>query len=88
MRPGIASGDSPFRGLVLVERDADGILEALGLDREALGERLITVPSAERLAANLADPPGADRVPASGRGRPVGARRGLACQRRCSGPSA
>jgi poly-gamma-glutamate synthesis protein (capsule biosynthesis protein) len=54
---GLAGGDSPFRGLVLVERDADGILDALGLDRAALGKRLVTVPSAERLAADLATHP-------------------------------
>ncbi len=51
---GIASGASPFKALVLVERDADGILAALGLDRRALGDRLVTEPSADALARDLA----------------------------------
>ena len=54
---GLATGGSPFGALVLVERDADGILDALGLDRAGLGKKLVTVPSAERLAANLANHP-------------------------------
>jgi poly-gamma-glutamate synthesis protein (capsule biosynthesis protein) len=53
----LAKGTSPFRALVLVERDADGILDALGLDRASLANRLITVPSADKLAANLATHP-------------------------------
>ena len=51
---GLATGDSPFKSLVLVEGDADAILGSLGLARDDLGKRLVTVASAERLAANLA----------------------------------
>jgi hypothetical protein len=51
---GLASGGSPFKALVLVDRDADGILAALGLDRGALGDRLVTVGSADALAEDLA----------------------------------
>jgi hypothetical protein len=54
---GLASGGSPFKSLVLVERDADGILGALGLDPTALGDRLVTVASPQALAANLAAHP-------------------------------
>ena len=54
---GIASGDSPFGALVLVARDAEGILDELGLDRAGLGKKLVTVRSAARLAANLSSHP-------------------------------
>ena len=54
---GLASGGSPFKSLVLVERDAGGILAALGLDRTALGDRLVTVPTAKALATDLAGHP-------------------------------
>ena len=51
------TGSSPFTTLVLVDRDADGILAALRLDRTTLGKRLVTVPSATALGANLAAHP-------------------------------
>jgi poly-gamma-glutamate synthesis protein (capsule biosynthesis protein) len=51
---GLAGGTSPFKAVVLVEADADAILAALGLSRQDLGKRLVTVASADRLAANLA----------------------------------
>jgi poly-gamma-glutamate synthesis protein (capsule biosynthesis protein) len=50
----IASGDGTFKALVLVDEDADAILAALDLDRDALGERLVTVKNAPALARNLA----------------------------------
>jgi poly-gamma-glutamate capsule biosynthesis protein CapA/YwtB (metallophosphatase superfamily) len=53
----IATGSSPFKGLVLVQRDADGILASLGLKRSALGSRLVTVASARALATDLASHP-------------------------------
>jgi hypothetical protein len=54
---GLATGHSPFKAMVLVQRDADGILAALGLARAALGDRLVTVPTAKALATALADHP-------------------------------
>jgi hypothetical protein len=51
---GLATGSSPFRALVLVEEDADAILASLGLLRDDLGKRLVTVASAGKLAENLA----------------------------------
>ncbi len=51
---GLAAGGSPFKALVLVERDADAILATLDLTRDGLGKKLLTVASAEKLAANLA----------------------------------
>jgi hypothetical protein len=59
---GLATGDSPFKALVLVEEDADAILASLGLSRDDLGTRLVTVASAERLAANLAANRAANRA--------------------------
>ncbi|HYO43813.1 MAG TPA: CapA family protein [Candidatus Limnocylindrales bacterium] len=50
----LASGGSPIKALVLVEDDADAILAALDLSRGDLGTKLVTVASAEALAANLA----------------------------------
>jgi poly-gamma-glutamate synthesis protein (capsule biosynthesis protein) len=50
-----AAGDGPFRGLVLVEDDADAILAALDLERADLGKRLTTVATADELKADLAD---------------------------------
>jgi poly-gamma-glutamate capsule biosynthesis protein CapA/YwtB (metallophosphatase superfamily) len=50
----LATGGSPFKALVLVEEDADAILAPLGLSRDDLGKRLVTVASAEKLAENLA----------------------------------
>jgi len=50
----LASGASPFKALVLVKADADAILAALGLTRDQLGKRLVTVPTADALARNLA----------------------------------
>ena len=51
---GLADGGSPFKALVLVEDDADGILAELGLSRDDLGKKLVTVASAQALAENLA----------------------------------
>jgi poly-gamma-glutamate capsule biosynthesis protein CapA/YwtB (metallophosphatase superfamily) len=51
---GIANGSSPYDTLVLVERDADAILATLGVERAALGARLVTFPSAKDLSADLA----------------------------------
>lgn len=51
---GIADGTSPYDALVLVERDADTILATLGVARSSLGAKLVTVPSATALAADLA----------------------------------
>ncbi len=51
---GIADGSSPYDALVLVERDADAILATLGVERSSLGAKLVTVPSATALAADLA----------------------------------
>ena len=51
---GLATGTSPFKALVLVEEDADAILASLGLSRDDLGKRLVTVASAGKLAENLA----------------------------------
>ena len=56
---GLAGGSSPFKTLALVNRDADGILAALKLDRGALGKRLVTVPSAAALGTYLAAHPSA-----------------------------
>lgn len=50
----LAKGGSPFQALVLVEADADGILAKLGISRDDLGKKLVTVDSAEALARNLA----------------------------------
>jgi hypothetical protein len=50
----LTTGGSPFKALVLVDEDADAILSALGLSRDELGKRLVTVASAEKLALNLA----------------------------------
>ena len=50
----LATGGSPFKALVLVEADADGILAKLGISRDDLGKKLVTVDSAEALAKNLA----------------------------------
>ena len=50
-----AEGSGPYRGLVLVEEDADAILASLELDRADVGDRLTTVEDAEALAADLAD---------------------------------
>jgi poly-gamma-glutamate synthesis protein (capsule biosynthesis protein) len=51
----LATGGSPFKALVLVEEDADGILAKLGMSRDDLGKRLVTVKTAEALATNLAE---------------------------------
>ena len=51
---GIADGSSPYDALVLVERDADAILAELGVKRSTLGKRLVTFPTARKLAADLA----------------------------------
>ena len=51
---GIAGGSSPYDALVLVERDADAILAALGVERSSLGRKLVTVASAKALASDLA----------------------------------
>ena len=51
---GLTTGGSPFKALVLVAEDADVILASLGLSRDDLGKRLVTVASAEKLAQNLA----------------------------------
>ena len=51
---GIATGASPYGGLVLVQADADGILAALQLSRAALGAHLTTVATPAALAASLA----------------------------------
>ncbi len=50
----IEAGTSPYKRLVLVEADADAILESLGLTRRDLVGRLVTVESSESLAENLA----------------------------------
>ncbi len=50
----IAGGDGTYKRLVLVDGDADAILAALELDRETLGDRLVTVKDADALATNLA----------------------------------
>jgi hypothetical protein len=50
----IAGGKGTYKALVLVDADADPILAALELDRDALGERLVTVKDAPALARNLA----------------------------------
>ena len=50
----LAAGGSPFKALVLVEEDADAILASLGLSRDDLGKRLVTVASAGKLAESLA----------------------------------
>ncbi len=50
----IAGGSSPYKALVLVDADADRILESLGVSRSDLGKRLVTVKSATALATNLA----------------------------------
>ncbi len=50
----IAAGDGAYKALVLVERDADAVLSALGVDRTKLGARLVTVASADALARDLA----------------------------------
>ncbi len=51
---GIADGSSPYDALVLVERDADAILGALGVERSSLGKKLVTFATASELAADLA----------------------------------
>ncbi len=51
---GIGAGSSPYSALVLVERDADAILGALGVTRASLGRNLVTFTSAKELAADLA----------------------------------
>jgi hypothetical protein len=51
---GLTTGVSPFKALVLLEEDADAILASLGLSRDDLGKRLVTVASAQKLAENLA----------------------------------
>jgi len=51
---GIVDGAGTFSALVLVQRDADAVLAALRLDRSALGKRLVVVPDADALAADLA----------------------------------
>jgi poly-gamma-glutamate synthesis protein (capsule biosynthesis protein) len=49
----IPGGDGTYTQLALVDADADGILAELGLEREDLGDALVTVSSAERLRAWL-----------------------------------
>ncbi len=51
---GIATGASPYAGLVLVKGDATAILAALKVDAATLGSRLTTVSSADALATTLA----------------------------------
>jgi poly-gamma-glutamate capsule biosynthesis protein CapA/YwtB (metallophosphatase superfamily) len=51
---GIAAGSSPYSALVLVERDADAILAALGVKRASLGTHLVTFPSPKELSTDLA----------------------------------
>ncbi len=51
---GIATGASPYAGLILVKRDATAILAALKVDATTLGSRLTTVSSAATLAKTLA----------------------------------
>jgi hypothetical protein len=51
---GIVDGSSPYGALVLVERDADAILTALGVERSSLGKKLVTFATASELAADLA----------------------------------
>ena len=50
----IAGGKGTYKALVLVDADADPILAALELDRDALGERLVVVKNATALSKNLA----------------------------------
>ena len=51
---GIAGGSSPYDALVLVERDADAILGALGVERSSLGKKLVTFDTASEVAKDLA----------------------------------
>ena len=50
---GIATGSSPYGGLVLVKADAPAVLAALGLDAGTLGTKLSTVASRDALVAVL-----------------------------------
>jgi hypothetical protein len=50
---GIATGSSPYGGLVLVKADAPAVLAALGLDAGSLGTKLSTVASRDALVAAL-----------------------------------
>jgi hypothetical protein len=50
----VGGENARFKSLVLVERDADAILDRLDLDRAALGTRLVTVESASALAEDMA----------------------------------
>ena len=79
------SGDSPFGALVLVERDADGILDALGLDRGRPGQAAGHRPVRGAARREPREPSRPDRVPARGRGRPVGPRGRAGAPSRCSG---
>ncbi|HEY5627994.1 MAG TPA: CapA family protein, partial [Candidatus Limnocylindrales bacterium] len=54
---GIPSGTSPFASLVLVKADAASQLAALGIDATALGNHLVTAPSADALMTTLAKHP-------------------------------
>ncbi len=50
----ISSGSGTFTALVLVDGDADAILDALGVERAALGKHLVIVADAKTLAASVA----------------------------------
>ncbi len=50
----ISTGASDYTALVLVDGDADAILDALGVERTALGKHLVIVADAEALAASVA----------------------------------
>ncbi len=50
----IADGSSSLKKLVLVDADADAVLDALGHRRADFGSRLVTVDDADALAAYLA----------------------------------
>ena len=50
----ISTGASDYTALVLVDGDADAILDALGVERATLGKHLVIVADAEALAASVA----------------------------------
>ncbi len=54
---GIATGASPYAGLVLVKADATAELKALGVDAGSLGNRLVRASSAAVLMTTLARHP-------------------------------
>ena len=73
-----------FEHIVLVEADADAVLAALKLPREALGDKLVTVATPAAVSKRPRQQAARHRVPARRRRRAVRAGARLGRQERCS----